>query len=153
MFIPEERLCGVLDASSNCRSRQRQTSALVVIAASQIENGLLRAKHAGRTLVAFHSRAEFPHTLNAGLLVIDADGVVLAANAQDRFVLQGLPVMRGRHFGELFSNDIARLLAGDPELLCIEDRVGSVFAARLEISKRSRPHAVALPTYARTQAT
>ena len=145
VFDPDGKLCGVLDASSDCRSRQRHTGALVTMAASQIENGLLRARHRGQTLIAFHSRAEFLHTLNAGLLVIDGEGVVLAANAQARFLLHGLPAMHGRHFAELFRTPFAHLLDGEAETLRLEDRVGSVYAARLETPGRVRAYPVVLP--------
>ena len=42
VFDPEGTLAGVLDASSDCRSRQEHTRALVGMAATQVENGLFR---------------------------------------------------------------------------------------------------------------
>ena len=89
VFGPDGALAGVLDASSDCRSRQQHTHALVSMAAAQIENGLLRERHRGSIVVAFHSRAEFLHTLSAGLLALDGDGMVLAVNARAGFLLQG----------------------------------------------------------------
>jgi transcriptional regulator of acetoin/glycerol metabolism len=135
-------LAGVLDASSDCRSRQQHTQALVTMAATQIENGLFRESHGGQVIIAFHSRAEYLHTLSAGLLAVDADGAVLGANARARFLLAGLPVHRGRRLEDVFRTDIGRLLRGEGDRQRLEDRVGSVFAARVETPPRPRPVAV-----------
>jgi transcriptional regulator of acetoin/glycerol metabolism len=132
VFDPNGELVGVLDASSDCRSRQQHTRALVSMAASQIENGLLRQLHQRQVVIAFHSRAEYLHTLSAGLLAVDVDGQICAANAQARFLLQGLPVLPGRRFSDVFASAFAdvmdRASAGTQKLI---DRVGSVFAAQL----------------------
>ncbi len=144
VFGADGALAGVLDASSDCRSRQQHTHALVSMAATQIENGLLRERHQGDVIIAFHSRAEFLHTLSAGLLALDRDGMVLAANARARFLLQGLPAVRGRRFHDLFRTSFDALLhAVRDECQRLEDRVGSAFAAKLETSPR--PRAIAVP--------
>ena len=150
MFGPDGALAGVLDASSDCRSRQQHTHALVSMAATQIENGLFRECHGHDLIIAFHSRAEYLHTLSAGLLAVDQDGLVLAVNARARFLLQGLPATRGRRFEELFRTSYGTLLrAGrDDERQQLEDRVGSIFAARLESLPRPR----ALPAASRLAA-
>jgi len=152
VFAADGTLAGVLDASSDCRSRQEHTRALVSMAATQIENGMFREHHRSDVLIAFHNRSEYLHTLTAGLLAVDPGGMVLAANAQARFLLQGLPAMRGRHFAEIF-----RTPFGDLLLACrqdarqrLEDRVGSEFAAKVENLRHARP--VALPAPAPAQA-
>ena len=66
VFGPDGTVAGVLDASSDCSSRQQHTRALVSMAATQIENGLFREHHRDAILVAFHNRAEYLHTLSAG---------------------------------------------------------------------------------------
>jgi transcriptional regulator with PAS, ATPase and Fis domain len=70
--------------------------------------------------------------------------MVLAANTQARFLLQGLPVTRGRRVEDLFRTPFADLLRAsrDNERLRLEDRVGSLFAARLENVRVVRPGAV-----------
>jgi transcriptional regulator of acetoin/glycerol metabolism len=145
VFDAEGSLAGVLDASSDCRSRQQHTAALVSMAATQIENGLFRECHRTDVLIAFHSRSEYIHTLSVGLLAVDPGGLVLAANTQARFLLQGLPVTRGRRVEDLFHTRFEDLLGAsrnnDPVRL--EDRVGSVFAARLENVRVVRPVALA----------
>ena len=138
-------LAGVLDASSDCRSRQQHTHALVSMAAAQIENGLFRENHRGDVVIAFHSRAEFLHTLSVGLLALDAGGAVLAANAPARFLLQGLPASEGRQFDELFRTRFTDLLHGDGGVQRLDDRIGSSFAARLEMRPRPRLAIAATP--------
>jgi transcriptional regulator of acetoin/glycerol metabolism len=144
VFDGEGTLAGVLDASSDCRSRQQHTRALVSMAATQIENGLFRECHRTDVLIALHSRAEYLHTLSAGLLAVDPGGMVLAANTQARFLLQGLPVTRGRRLEELFHVRLDDLLdaSRNNERVRLEDRVGSVFSAKLENVRFVRPVAV-----------
>jgi transcriptional regulator of acetoin/glycerol metabolism len=139
LFSADGKLAGVLDASSDCRNRQQHTQALVSMAAAQIENGLFRESHRGDVIVAFHSRAEYLHTLSAGLLAMQPDGLILSVNARGRFLLQGLPASSGRRFGELFRTGLGDFLSAgrDDDRQRLEDRVGSVFAARLETMKRT----------------
>jgi sigma-54 dependent transcriptional regulator, acetoin dehydrogenase operon transcriptional activator AcoR len=147
VFDAEGVLAGVLDASSDCGSRQQHTRALVSMAATQIENGLFRECHRTDVLIALHSRPEYLHTLSAGLLAVDPGGMVLAANTQARFLLQGLPVTRGRRVEDLFRIRFEDLLhaSRDNERLRLEDRVGSIFAAKLENVRVVRPVAVSAP--------
>ena len=139
VFGPDARLVGVLDASSDCRSRQRHTRALVAMAASQIENGLFRAHHRNETVIAFHSRGEYLHTLSAGLIALDGDGRVCGANSQARFLLQGLPALPGRRFDELFDTPWMRVLDGAGSLLNLRDRVGSTYVAASEAARARAP--------------
>ncbi len=150
VFTADGSLAGVLDASSDCRSRQEHTRALVSMAATQIENGMFREHHRSDVLITFHNRPEYLHTLSAGLLAVDPGGMVLAANAQARFLLHGLPAMRGRQFAEIF-----RTHFGDLLIACrqdarqrLEDRVGSEFAARVENLRHGRPVAPTRPSAA-----
>ncbi len=139
VFGPDARLVGVLDASSDCRSRQRHTRALVAMAASQVENGLFRAHHREKVVIAFHSRGEYLYTLSAGLIALDADGRVRGANSQARFLLQGLPALPGRRFDELFDTPWLRVLDGTGGLLTLRDRVGSTFVAVSEAARAYAP--------------
>ncbi len=151
---PDGTLAGVLDASSHCGSRQQHTQALVGMAATQIENGLFRQHHRGNLVMAFHSRAEYLHTLSAGLLALDPAGTVLGVNPQARFLLQGLPALPQRHFEDLFRTRFASLLEGGRAgFQRLEDRVGSVFVADVEnlrsLSARLGPARAAAPPEAR----
>ena len=134
VFGPDAQLIGVLDASSDCRSRQQHTRAIVSMAATHIENGLFREYHRSNVVLTFHSRAEYLHTTSAGLIAFDADGCVLGTNAQARFLLQGLPVVPGRRFGELFRISFEALIgrARRQDRLLLNDVVGSAFVASAE---------------------
>lgn len=134
VFAPDGTLAGVLDASSDCRSRQQHTRALVGMAATQIENGLFRELHRDAIVMAFHNRAEFLHTLSAGLMAFDAAGVILGATPRARLFLQGLPAMPGRQFEDVFRLPFGAFVdAGRHATRTrLQDRVGSVFVAHLE---------------------
>ena len=138
VFAPDATLAGVLDASSEYRTRQQHTQALVAMAATQIENGLFREYHRASLILAFHSRGEYLHTLSAGLLALDAEGVLLGANSQARFLLHGLPILPGRRFEELFRLRFSIFLddAAGQERLRLEDKVGSTFIGRIETLRR-----------------
>jgi len=140
VFGPDASLAGVLDASSDCRSRQQHTRALVAMAATQIENGLFRECHHASLVIAFHSRGEYLHTLNAGLLALDPDGAVLGANPQARFLLQGLPALPGSHFADLFHTRLGSFLDGarTRERQRLDDLVGSAFVATVETLPQPR---------------
>lgn len=147
VFDAQGALAGVVDASSDCSSRQQHTRALVSMAATQIENGLFRECHRSDVLIALHNRPEYLHTLSAGLLAVDHGGMILAANTQARFLLQGLPVARGRRIEDLFRIRFDDLLRAGRDNTTVrwEDRVGSSFAARVENARMPRPIPVIVP--------
>jgi sigma-54 dependent transcriptional regulator, acetoin dehydrogenase operon transcriptional activator AcoR len=102
---------GVLDASSYFESRQRHTQALVQMAATHIENGLLLHQMRGEIVLAIHPRAEYLATLSAGLLACDRAGRLLAVDARARRLLAGLDARRGASFEDLFGEPFERVLA------------------------------------------
>lgn len=125
-------IVGVLDASSYFESRQRHTQALVQMAATHIENGLLAHQMRRHWLLAVHPRAEFLGTLSAGMLAFDDGGRLLAINVRGRHLLQGLDAAPGTTFealfGEAFGPLTARLLRdGDQRL---RDVLGSTLVTR-----------------------
>jgi transcriptional regulator of acetoin/glycerol metabolism len=149
VFGPDGTVAGVLDASSNCSSRQQHTRALVSMAATQIENGLFREHHRGAILVAFHNRAEYLHTLSAGLMALDAEGTVLNMNLRARLFLQGLPTETGRRFRDVFRTGFADFIdtGRRDQRVRLQDRVGSIFVASIETLQ---PLATTVATPART---
>jgi len=152
IFAPDGSLAGILDASSDCVSRQTHTAALVAMAATQIENGLFRERHRRDILIAFHNRGEFLHTLSAGLIAVDETGGVLAANQAARLHLHGLPTSPGRSFGDIFRTKFSAFMdeGRRHERQRLQDGVGSNFVATIE-----HPHvspmlrAVAMPAVAK----
>jgi transcriptional regulator of acetoin/glycerol metabolism len=147
VFGPDGAVAGVLDASSDCTSRQQHTRALVTMAATQIENGLFREHHRGAVLVAFHNRAEYLHTLSAGLMALDASGAVLGLNPRARLFLQGLPTLPGQRFQDLFRTPFGDFIdtSTREQRVRLQDRTGSVFIASIE---NLQPVAAALPAKA-----
>jgi transcriptional regulator of acetoin/glycerol metabolism len=138
IFAPDGELTGILDASSDCMSRQAHTQALVAMAATQIENGLFREQHRGHILIAFHNRGEYLHTLSAGLLAVDNEGGILAANRAARVLLHGLPASAGRLFGDVFRAKFSAFVdeGRRKERQRLEDDVGSQFVATIENSRQ-----------------
>lgn len=102
---------GVLDASSYFESRQRHTQALVQMAATHIENGLLAHQMRSHWVLAIHPRPEFLGTLSAGLLAFDDAGRLLALNARGRQLLQGLDATPGTAFEALFGESFEIVMA------------------------------------------
>lgn len=125
-------LVGVLDASSYFESRQRHTMALVQMAATHIENGLLLHQMAGQTVLAIHPRAEFLSTLSAGLLAFDGEGRLRSLNARARQLLSGLAVGHGAAFEQLFEEPFERVLArlNQDTPVRLRDAMGSALVAR-----------------------
>src|SRR6266404_5919074 len=138
IFAPDGELTGILDASSDCMSRQSHTQALVAMAATQIENGLFREHHRGNILIAFHNRGEYLHTLSAGLLAVDNDGRILAANRAAGILLHGLPASPGRRFADVFRTKFSTFVdeGRRKERQRLEDDVGSQFVSTIEHTRQ-----------------
>ena len=139
-------IVGVLDASSYFEARQHHTQALVQMAATQMENGLLAHQMREHLVLAIHPRPEFLGTLSAGLLAFDGDGRMLAHNARSRTILQGLS-LSGTTFEELFGETMDLVLArlhrsGDVRL---RDVLGSALVARCLARPTPRRAAIAPP--------
>lgn len=136
---------GALDASSYYDSRQRHTQALVQMAATHIENDLLRHQMRRQTVLALHPRAEYLGTLSAGLLAFDGDGRLQALNARARQILAGLNPVAGTAFEALFGAAFDRLLAPLPvgAELRLRDVLGSALVAKV-LDRPAQP----LPTAA-----
>jgi transcriptional regulator of acetoin/glycerol metabolism len=110
VFDHEDRLIGVIDASSDCNSRQVHTVALIRMAALHIEAEAFRNTLRQHLIIQFHNRQEFVHTLEAGLIALDWDGHIVAANRQARFFLQDLPIAPGHPFDGVFRKSFNRFL-------------------------------------------
>src|ERR1700728_3944855 len=138
IFAPDGEMTGILDASSDCMSRQAHTQALVAMAATQIENGLFREHHRGNILIAFHNRGEYLHTLSAGLLAVDNEGRILAANRAAGILLHGLPASPGRRFADVFRTKFGTFVdeGRRKERQRLEDEVGSQFISTIENTRQ-----------------
>ncbi|OGB24434.1 MAG: hypothetical protein A3I66_10495 [Burkholderiales bacterium RIFCSPLOWO2_02_FULL_57_36] len=124
------RMVGLLDASSNCASRQSHTLALVQMAATHIENGLFVREMRSHVVLGIHPRTEFLGTISAGMIAIDEHGTIRAANTRAAILLAGLKLAPGTHFEQVFNEPyqafLARLCANDR--LFLRDALGSSHA-------------------------
>lgn len=136
-------IIGVLDASSYFESRQRHTQALVQMAATHMENGLLLHQMRGHLVLAVHPRPEFLNTLSAGLLAFDEAGRLQALNARGSQLLQGLDPLPGCSFealfGERYEAVLARLARGG------ESRLRDALGSALVVAVVGRPLPSARP--------
>ena len=103
-------IVGVIDASTDARSRQRHTLALVKLAAVNVENRLFFAEHAGALVLGFHPRQEYLNTTSAALLALNEDGFVIGANGSAQEMLQGSDLSRPIAFENLFDARFSTLL-------------------------------------------
>ena len=104
------QVVGVIDASTDARSRQRHTLALVKLAAVNVENRLFRAEHAGALILGFHPRQEYLNTTSAALLALNEDGFVIGANGSAQEMLQGSNLSGPIAFENLFDARFSTLL-------------------------------------------
>ena len=127
---PMGELVGMLDASSDCESRQRHTLALVQMAATHIENGLFAHQLGSHMILAIHPRAEFLGTISAGMVAIDVAGRIRAVNARAAAILMGLQIAAGTHFEQVFKEPFEKLLARfhARQQTFVRDALGSVHA-------------------------
>lgn len=132
-------LAGVLDASSMSGVRQQHTAALVQMAATSIENSLIRSCHDQRIVLQFHPRQEYLGTLSSGMLVLDEDLTVHGINRKGEMFLTGLRGIHGETFDRIFETPFAsiqrRLAEG--ETLRIRDRMGSAVSLRCVANRAS----------------
>ncbi|MFO1329643.1 MAG: sigma-54-dependent Fis family transcriptional regulator [Rubrivivax sp.] len=147
-------IVGVLDASSYFESRQLHTQALVQMAATHIENGLLAHQMRDVMVLAIHPRAEFLATLSTGLLAFDDDGRLRAINGRGRRLLAELDTQPGAAFEQLFGEPWERFLARLQlrDTAPLRDALGSSLVARVVHRPRPVPAAPlprAVPAVAR----
>ncbi len=132
IFGRKGRLTGIIDATSDCRSRQLHTLALVRMSCITIENGLFRERHKGHLILELHSRGEFLGTLQSALLAFDEDGFYKESNGRSRLYLQDLPREKKIHFDEIFRSSFTGFLERLPDAgsTYLADMEGSSFAVR-----------------------
>lgn len=127
LFDHEENLLGVIDATSDARSRNEHTLALVKLAAKNIENRLLVENHADKLILMFHARHEYLPTTSVGLIAVDDFGFIEGVNANAKGMLTGLNTARRQHFSEVFDAKFSALLdeLRQNDVLQIRDALGS----------------------------
>ncbi|NDI05482.1 MAG: sigma-54-dependent Fis family transcriptional regulator [Rhodobacteraceae bacterium] len=137
IFDGKGNLAGLLDASCRSTIRQQHTAALVQMSAGNIENSLIRNSHDNCIIIQFHPRQEYLTTLSAGLLVLDETFRVVAANRRGNAFISSEKDLMGKHFDELFDNNIESLIQhlATGEVLRVRDNVGSAVSIRCVANK------------------
>lgn len=132
IYGPTGEMAGIIDATSDCRSRQQHTLALVKMSCLTVENSLFRNHYMERLILEFHSRHEFLGTLHTGILAFERDGRLVRPNRQARFLLQGISLAEGVHFNQIFSMPFDRFLSKlhKASVVHVTDLKGSSFAVK-----------------------
>jgi len=132
IFGRNDKLMGILDATSDCHSRQRHTLALVRMSCVTIENSLFRDRHKGNLIFELHNRREFLGTLQSGMLAFNEAGFLAEPNRQARFFLPDLPLRTKVHFDQIFRTPFRQFLdrLSGARPISLTDTEGSSFAVR-----------------------
>lgn len=132
IFGRDGNLVGIIDATSDCRSRQLHTLALVGMSCITIENGLFRDRHKGHLIFELHNRREFLGTLQSAMLAFNEDGFLQESNGRSRLYLQDMPAEAKIHFNEIFRTPFSEFLDRLPGAgsTYLTDMEGSSFAVR-----------------------
>lgn len=133
---PDGEMAGIISMSSNHPIHRQHNLSLLSMSALHIESELFRRRYRSEIVLQFHSREEFADTLDAGLIALDEDGMILASNRQARFILEGIPFENGHHFDEVFRVPFREFLArrrATGNIAPLVDIKGSSSAARIHM--------------------
>ena len=87
IFDSKGVLLGALDISGDHRKPQPHTLGLARMGVRLVERRMFESENARHALFAFHNRPEGVGGLQEGLLAVDADGEIVAADRQARMLL------------------------------------------------------------------
>ena len=134
------QLIGALDISGDHRSHQPHTLGLARMGVRVVERRMFESECARHAIVAFHPRPEGVGGLQEGLLAVDQDGAIVAADRQAR-VLLGLGDSQSANlglFGKFFCSSFGWVIgraARHPEALAeLALRSGGAVFARVRVS-------------------
>lgn len=111
IFGDDGELVGVLDVTSGSDLSQQHFRLLIGMSAQTIENRMFEAKYEHLCILHLHARRELVHTFHEGLLAIDEDGGIVAANQCALFQL-GIARRQqivGRNLREMFQLRLGEL--------------------------------------------
>jgi transcriptional regulator of acetoin/glycerol metabolism len=107
---PYGRLIGALDLSSDYRSFQQHTMALVKMSVQMIENHMFADIASKGVAIHFHARSEFIGTLVEGIAVFSSDGRFISANRSAQFQMgMSYNALTAHTFSSLFGMPLSRL--------------------------------------------
>ena len=112
IFDHEGGLLAVLDASSFSHLAQQHTLVLVNMSAQMIENRAFLCRFRDHYALRFHSRPEFIGTLWEGVLILNEEGNIIAANrsALFQFGFKRPSDLTGLQLRDLFNTGMEALL-------------------------------------------
>jgi transcriptional regulator of acetoin/glycerol metabolism len=142
VLAPDGDIAGILDVSSDSKSRRQHMSALVCMSALQIEAELFRERCQNHIVLQFHNRGEFVDTLQAGLIAVTDKGEILHTNSRARFFLEDLPLRVDGNFEEIFRSSFPDFLSrcGDGGVLTnLADLKGSCYSVKVHAPRRLHP--------------
>ena len=118
---------GIIDASTDARSREQHTLALVNLATRSIETKLFINKFANELILSFHPRQEYLSTTSVGLLAINGDGIIVGSNTNAKIMLHGLVDLKNQNFNNIFTNSFPSIATDllNNKILKITDYLGS----------------------------
>jgi len=132
---------GIIDASTDSKSREQHTLALVKLATRSIETKLFIKKFSSELILSFHPRSEYLSTTSVGSLAINGDGVVVGANSNAKIMLHGLVDLKNENFNNIFTNSFSSIVSDllNNKILKITDHLGSsVFVVKSQNFKQNK---------------
>ena len=121
------KIIGIIDASTDSKSREQHTLALVKLATRSIETKLFVNKFSNELILSFHPRPEYLSTTSVGLLAVNGDGVLVGANNNAKIMLHGLVDLKNQNFNNIFTNSFSSIASDllNNKILKITDHLGS----------------------------
>ena len=101
------KIIGIIDASTDARSREQHTLALVNLATRSIETKLFINKFSNELILSFHPRQEYLSTTSVGLLAINGDGLIIGSNTNAKIMLHGLVDLKNQNFNNIFTSSFS----------------------------------------------
>ena len=137
------KIIGIIDASTDARSREQHTLALVNLATRSIETKLFINKFSNELILSFHPRQEYLSTTSVGLLAINGDGLIVGSNTNAKIMLHGLVDLKNQNFNNIFTSSFASIASDllNNKVLKIADYLGSsVFVIKNQNLKPNQTH-------------
>tara|TARA_B100000902_G_scaffold376867_1_gene408499 strand:+ start:170 stop:1258 length:1089 start_codon:yes stop_codon:yes gene_type:complete len=121
------KIMGIIDASTDSKSREQHTLALVKLATRSIETKLFVNKFSRELILSFHPRPEYLSTTSVGLLAINGDGVIVGSNNNAKIMLHGLVDLKNQNFNNIFTRSFSSIASDllNNKILKITDHLGS----------------------------
>ena len=123
----EGKTVGIIDASTDARSREQHTLALVNLATRSIETKLFIQQFKSELILNFHPRQEYLSTTSVGLLAINGDGIIVGSNSNAKIMLHGLMDIKNQDFNNIFTESFSSIASNilNNKIIKVTDYLGS----------------------------